>query len=782
MSGLSFKKTGFSQDEKEKDNKGLKFCQKTDDSWKIFPNFTSKDFHKIKNNKILKSSSTLLKKKITKKRKLKKSNSNIEINHNKFINFRFNRAPTLKENRLEIDKILKKKKLRKMKELNNIYNNILINESKLFRNNLYFTSNELNPQKKDKPTINRSCDQISLNKYNFHKSGNEINYSSVENSSLFNKTGHNFNSSKNIFDNENKTLFNNNRSIIFQRMINSKDNDKKILLPSLSNITFKKNITMPINSISKMGIQVNDVIFNEIKAIKEFAEQEKRMMKFRIIQNIRNIRLTNLQNEKEYNIDHQLNILNAIKNKLDINYKKYYNKMELYIYFLKDRLDDMQAELKYIDKQIYNITTDIEKLIFKIVKKQTELEYLVEIRNFLLKVKDYTEKKERPVGYYYKLLIKDSKKLYIGDYFLNLKIVSQMTNKTVMDFINSILDLKEKIEDNKINIENLEYDYYIHYFKSDKVEPIFDSIDDFMKLYEILMDRNLNNLEELQYIKKITTKLKKEYNELCIIENNIILEEEIIEKKEIKDKLIKNNELLHKKYNYYIDYIQKNRKNIKINQKKKRKDMPMYLNINVDLDLIYREKYTEKLKSLKYNGILFLEKVISVVKNFLKLDYAKKDFYNNFMDPDRLSLLEINPKSFDDNNIKLIDEYILKIVSIYEDICKYVLSIHEKYMSDKKSLDFILMKKEELFNNKKIKTLHEQRKMKEIKINEENKRIMEKCYKPLILTRKGINDDITVKRNKILKIKCEKKHLDKEKIMAENEFNNLTKYNDDDNM
>lgn len=116
MSGLSFKKTGFSKD--EKDNKGLKFCQKTDDSWKIFPNFTSKDFHKIKNNKILKSSSKLLKKKITKKRKLKKSNSNIEINHNKFINFRFNRAPTLKENRLEIDKILKKKKLRKMKELN----------------------------------------------------------------------------------------------------------------------------------------------------------------------------------------------------------------------------------------------------------------------------------------------------------------------------------------------------------------------------------------------------------------------------------------------------------------------------------------------------------------------------------------------------------------------------------------------------------------------------------------------------------------------------------------
>ena len=768
-SQINFNKTSLSQEDKDiqKENK---FLQKTKDSFKTINNFKTSHIFGKKNNMINNKNEINILSPINKNQPNLSPNSISPTQQYKLFNFKFNKAPTLKQNQIEINNIIKKKKLKKMNELNNIYNTLLINESKSFRNNLYVTGNGFFSQK-NKLRRNRSSDEITLQKNISYKSINEINNSSVENSSLFSKTGFNFNISKNIFGTENKT---NNKSLLFQEINKSKY--KSNILPSLNNINNKKNT--PLNSISKMRILVNDVIFNELKSVKEFYEKENKMIKFRVIQNIQCKEINNIKNKVELQLDNKINKLIELKHLFENNYNNYSYKMDMYIYYLQDKLSEIKDYLQIMNKDIFNKHTDIEKLVIKIVNKQKELKYLIEIRNFLLQVKDKYEHNEKSPLYYFHLFIKDTKIILIGKCFLNLSIINQITNKSLTAFMASFLELKEKIEDKKIVIND--FDYNLNYFQNDKIKPIFESVDEFMKLYNYLMDKNLNYIQQFESIKKVINRLKEQYKQLSITDNdNSILKEEIIDKYEEKEKLVKQNEILKKRYIYYIELIQKKKTQIDISPKKK-KSIPTYLDIDIDLDLIYREKYNNKLKTLKYNGILLLGKIIYVVNNFFKTGYAKKDFYENFMKNDRAKLLKISQKDFNDENIQLIDSYIIKIISLYEDICKYILCNHINLMKDKNNANIINILEGKIEHDRRLKISKEQRKMKIIKNNEEMQKIIDKCYKPIVYIENKMNTDTKIKRSKVLKIKDEKKLEDEEKNYEENEFNNFTKYNDED--
>ena len=751
MTNLTFKKTGFSQEEKEiKD-----FVeQKTNDSWKIFSN--SKNIKKRSMNRNY--GKILLQKEKTK---------TIYIKNSRLFNFRFNKAPTLKQNQMEINKIIKKKKLKRKEELSNIHNSILINESKSFRKGLYVTASELISQKKNrnKNRMNRSCDEISFKKDNLSKS---INNSSVSNNTTnFNRTGFNFNSSyKKLFVNNENTSFN--KSILFRE----KNNDKSRLLPSLSSY---KNKNKNFNQISKTQIQMNDMIFNELKSVQEFSDMEKKMTKFKIAQNVQMKKLNEIKTKNKFTINDKINMIINLKIKLESNYKIFSNEMDDYIYFLKDKLFEISTDLQSIDKEIFSKSIELEKMIFKIVKKQRELQYLIEIRNFLQKVKDKSEKREKPPLYYYKILIQESNKLYIGNYLLSLKIINQITNKNVTSFISSVLETKEIIEERKI--DDIHTNYY--YTKREEVKPIFSSVDEYINVNRLFMEKNLYNLQEFQFTKKEISKLRKEYME---IEDTTYLLEEIKEKKEIKERLIQKNELLKKRYIYYIEQIKKSKTEIKINPRVKGRDVPLYLDYEIDLDQYNREKYIKKLKKMKFNGILLLGKLKNVVKNFFKSEYATKEFYKYFYNKerDKLEVLEISDIKFDESNIKLIVEFIFKTISIYEDICKFVVGKHYEYMSNKKNSEFLKKRLEEIELKKRIKNLYEQKRIEIIKNNEEKKKIIEKSIKPIIYISKMKSDNNQLKKNKILKIKSEKKLVHFQKNFLENEFNSLIKYNEDD--
>lgn len=768
----NFKKTALSQEDKETKDI-FNSMRKPGDSWKISNKYkTSNNFRKINNILEPRIENNIISP-INKNKS--KSTKNIQKSEYKFFNFKFNKAPTLKQNQQEISNIIKKKKLKKMTELRNIYNNILINKSKSFRSSLYITGNGYISQQNSKLRKNRSSDESNIIQKNFvYKAINERNTSSAENSKLFSKTGFNYNSPKKIFGQKTNSI---NKSVIFQEINKSKKSNSKNILPILSNIN-KNNVELPNKTLSKMRMMANDVIFNELKSLKEFWDKENKMIKFRIIQNIHNKEIKNMNTNDGGNIDIKLNRLKDLHNLIENNYASFSFNINSYIYFIKDKIYEIQENIKNIDKEIFNKNIDIEKLVIKIVKKQKELEYLIEIRNFLLIVKDKYENNEKEPIYYFKLLIKDTKKYLIGNYFLNLKIINQITNKSLALFMSSFLELKQKIEDNKIFIN--EYEYNIHYFKKEKIKPVFESVDEFMKLYNFHMEKNMNYLQIFESIKKSINKLKDQYNEIYINDNNNLLEEEIIEKKEIKKKLIKNNELLKKRFIYYKEHISKKRTEIEIKTPKKTKNIPKYMDIYIDLDLIYRENYKKKIKTLKYNGMLLLQKIILLVKNIFKLNYIKNDFYESYLKNDKIYLIDLKTDEFNDDNVQLIDEYILNLISVYEDICKYVFSKHKNYLYDKNNEEFIIKKLEETNYLNKIKIGKEQRKMKIIKNKEENQKIIDKCYKPIVYIENKIVTDTKIKKHNILKIKKEKNLENDEKNFEENEFNNLTKYHEEE--
>ena len=771
---MSFKKTSFSQEDREKDIKDYyKDEQKTKDSWKILSNLkTTKNFRKANSiGNYKKPVNNLI---LLNRQKLNKKNKDESPGEKIVFGFIFNKAPTLRKNHIEINNIIKKKRIKKIKELNNIYNNILISESKSFRNNLYVANSKYFTQKNNGIRRNRSCDEYTLKKFNSYKTIKELN-SNNENS-IFSKTGFNFNVSTNCFEDN----LPNNKSTIFHDLSKSKIADKTSIFPSLtSHYKYKcKSITSSLNSVTKMRIQVNDAIFNDHKKIKEFAEIEKRIILFNVIQNIQSNKIKNFKGLKEITLDNKYHMLIKLKNTIENRYLKYVLKMNNYLYFLNAKIEEEQDELYFLEKELFNNEKGLEKLILKTIKKQEELEYLLNIRNFLLQLKDKYKQNERPPSYYFELLIKDSKKILLGNFLLKSKIINQMTDKNLSLFIDSVLDLKQKIKENKKN--NKGFDCDTNSVQKGKVGSIFESPEEFMKFYNILMDRNLIHLQEFECIKKILTKLKVEYDEVCIGDNNNDpLEKEIIEKEEIKKKLMEKNKILKKNFFYYNEIIIKRNTQIELNSQKIKKKKLKYLDIEIDLDSIHREKYKQKIKTLKYKGLLLFDKIIQVIKNIINENYVKNDFYENFQ-KEKLKIIELDISFFDDENIQLIDTYIKKLVSIYEDVCKYVLYNHIQYKSKKKNLVFINKKLEEFNNEKKIKLSKEQRIIQFARKIEENKKILEKFYKPIYYIENKTNTDTKIKRREMIKIKCDKKLEDEEKNFAENEFNSLTKYNEEE--
>jgi hypothetical protein len=472
-------------------------------------------------------------------------------------------------------------------------------------------------------------------------------------------------------------------------------------------------------------------------------------------------------------------VLIELKNEIKKKNIKYANKMNNYLYFLKDKFYEKKDELHFLEKKTFNIKKEFEKVIIKALKKQEELEYLINIRNFLLQVKDKYEQNEKSPSAYFELLIKDSKKLLLGNFLLNSKVINQITNKSLNTFIGSILDLKQKIEDNKIYINN--YDYNTNNLEKEKIKPIFESPEEFMKLYNLLMEKNLVHLQDLEFIKKNLNKLKIEYDQALIIDNNNNpLGREIKTKEKIKEQLIQNNEILKNKLIKYKENITKRSTQIEINSQIKKNNMPKYLDIEIDLDSIYLEKYKKKVKNLKYNGLLLFDKIIKIIKFFFHEKYLN-DFFKNFK-KENLKILELSVKSFSNENIQKIDIYIKKLVSIYEDICKYVLLNHSQNMLNKNNLELIHKMKEEINNERKRKICKEQKKIQSIKKIEEKKKILEKFYKPIYFIENKMNTDTKIKRRTMMKIKSNKKLEDEEKNYAEKEFNNLTKYNDEEDM
>ena len=537
-SGLSLRKTNFSKDELNNvtELKIFNKTKKSKESWKIFINLKKV---KTPNNKNL----------LLTRNKFQKNNSYIPLINSKISIIQNNKVPSLVDNQREIAKFIKKEKLKQKKELDNLYNTLLLSESKLFRTSLYLTKT---PIKLNHSNSNSNF-SIKKNKkfFNFHpiKNNNEITGStSIE---ILKGNLDKSNSMVNMNNSETKFLFPAlDKNKINLNLITNKVNKNLFFKTITKNMLDELSMSRNFNNYSKIAEEINEILFNELKNKNDYAQLGKKIMIFNIISEIQNNKLKDILSMEEYNYDKKYDKLIKLRKISDNKFISFSESMNNYLQFLSDKILEHKKELSLYYNQIKELDDELEIIIIKIVKYQADLEYLVERRNFLLLIKD---KLSNPPSYYEEILIRDSKKLLVGDAIFNLKITKLIKNKSLMVFNDSYLEIKEKIHENLLDINHILSDSA----NANIDKQLFGGVDKFIQIYKNLENKNLKYLKQLDNIRKQRDKLKRKYEKEIQLNKGTFGEELKTKEDELK-KLNKQNEILLTTHNYYKETIIKN--------------------------------------------------------------------------------------------------------------------------------------------------------------------------------------------------------------------------------
>ena len=759
-SGLSLRKTNFSKDELNNvtELKIFNKTKKSKESWKIFINLKKV---KTPNNKNL----------LLTRNKFQKNNSYIPLINSKISIIQNNKVPSLVDNQREIAKFIKKEKLKQKKELDNLYNTLLLSESKLFRTSLYLTKT---PIKLNHSNSNSNF-SIKKNKkfFNFHpiKNNNEITGStSVE---IIKSNLEKSNSMINMNNSETKFLFPAlDKNKINLNLITNKVNKNLFFKTITKNMLDELSMSRNFNNYSKIAEEINEILFNELKNKNDYAQLGKKIMIFNIISEIQNNKLKDILSMEEYNYDKKYDKLIKLRKISDNKFISFSESMNNYLQFLSDKIIEHKKELSLYYNQIKELDDELEIIIIKIVKYQADLEYLVERRNFLLLIKD---KLSNPPSYYEEILIRDSKKLLVGDAIFNLKITKLIKNKSLMVFNDSYLEIKEKIHENLLDINHILSDSA----NANIDKQLFGGVDKFIQIYKNLENKNLKYLKQLDNIRKQRDKLKRKYEKEIQLNKGTFGEELKTKEDELK-KLIKQNEILLTTHNYYKETIIKsfitkknNSNNNYISKSSREKKIS-------SIDLNSMKKYYEQLEKYKYDGLLLLHKLIELMKNLSHIKYDKNSYISQiFEDKNLKMILNLNTHKFSQEKILSINNYIITLISKYEIICKYIVNKNEIYSSNKKVEEFIKEKKMKLILLKKKENSEILRKIINIKKLEDKKKIIEKASKRSSYIPNRVCPENSAKRNKALGDIQKKILIDNKNNFLENEFNGFVNYADE---
>ena len=669
-----------------------------------------------------------------------------------FASFNFNRAPSISENKNKINKLVRMKKMQRIKDLDNIHNKILISESELYRSKLYITASDFRPNIKNNLMKSNSCRLILPKNKNNQKMIN---------------TKKTFNNKNNFYT---KSI--NNKSI---KKVDSKFLRNKEIVSALTKEDTQKETNYALKTMSKMRMDIIDSLQNELNP-KKLVDIEGRVVKFRIFQNIQDKKAKAISLIHTFIKEGYLRRLNNLKKLYQKICNKYSTEMHSYLKFLSDKIDEGKEELRHQNATIFELGSQIESEIIKIINKEKELEYLLKLRNFLLQSKNEYYKDEKPQLYYDLLLIRDSKVLLIGNILESIDFIKALSSKTISTFKRHLEFLKNKITNGEENIELSQEMLDSFDIGNYKLSQIFTSPEVLMNIYDTLTEKDLTLLDLLDETNRQKKNLLKFYREKLKRLNKENYEEENVKNikdlEKLRNKLAEKNDLLNKKYLYLYNY--NNRKTLtKFATFKFKRDIPLYLDYNINLNSIKREKYFYELKQYKYRGLLLLDRLINIIKEFLELD-CKNDFLENLHNRNRLYVLDVDVKSINEDNRDTIDTNILKAISIFEEIYKYVTSLFKNLKKDKNNLGKIKQQQNIIQKNKKIEKAKKEEETKIEKDYEEKKKIYEKATKPIIYVQNKIELVDKVKKGKIKKEW--KKNI--EKHFQEDEFNGFTKFED----
>ena len=375
----------------------------------------------------------------------------------------------------------------------------------------------------------------------------------------------------------------------------------------------KEEIKLNNFSTQKLDNLILESFEDKYRKVKELIDFENKMFHLKYFQHINKKKLEIILLSDKFNIDRIINHLLKLNKKYNNIWSNYRLKMNLYLHFLFDKKSDMETELEIIlhtKKKTENI---IEKIMIQSVKKQKDLEQLVQTRNFILQVK--LNMISQP-SYFIALVHRDSRKIELGNLILNSTVGTK--NSSVIKFLdsfsilnlvqlyeihpsNSVLKIvNKKMGSRKIKEFKEKYILQEDLLKNEdnskyipkKGEIFFESPDKFLEIFHSLEGKNLYLLQRNDGIKKDSSKLKEDY------ENNLEMVEDD-EKSQIKEEIAYRERLFSKAKERY-KYLQEK------------------LNSVSNEELVDNNLYTKKLIHAKANSS-FLELNFFKMINYVKI-------------------------------------------------------------------------------------------------------------------------------------------------------------------
>ena len=486
----------------------------------------------------------------------------------------------------------------------------------------------------------------------------------------FNETYRNFYLT-NLKEKYNDTLnMTNNTTLNFKKKIfKNRSNLSNIIKENKSNFdSFSTSKTQKRNFI--LGKIMDD--FKKPNTLVNYCNKISLMKKIEIENKNRIIEL--IDNRKKYKklLDNYYYTLKRNKqiylHHFDIIYVKY-------IIYLEEIIDNEKMNLLKLKEKKKQLSMKVSHLKNLIQKENENLDELINIRNFLIKVKE----KQLEIPSLLKKILK------IG-----------------------------KIEENEIK-DKKEFERYKSYL--DKSKLFFRDQDEFFYILSDIENKNIKLLIKYQKINNSIEKLKSELEELKESENRIneILSNQMNNKEEIK------NEIFNE-YNY--NYSQKNKlKKLSDNDKEKNN----HNNIH-NLKSIEDNKYLMNL--IKYKNILS-QYPIQYSYLFIKLGEGIQFFLKkNILNFENLITIAKNKNELEkflsinelkEDNFSEITSKCIKLLFFYEISVNKILEKNKNYLKDpilKSKMEIIILKKSYFLrkkNAKEQKILLEKKKIYEIK-------------------------------------------------------------------
>ena len=767
-----------------------------------------------------------------------------------YSDFNFNKAPSLRQNFSGIRNMIKKRRKNKIQYLNNIFFSSVC-RNKLSKPNMDESGEKrinLESRKKNilKSERNNSCIEFKKNNFrevsvnnaknaktNSNKNTNERNryinsgcistttYKTINTNKMMDISKDNIKYSRNIKITNSESKSNNCFSNTIQEftnlpnisnipnakqhfsIINVSNNEKEFSTIDVNNNKKQSSFLTHLNT-ENMKFKLNDCLYESKDKIKKINEFEIKIYHMKIFQGFQKAQLNLILDKEIYSVQKYVDYIEKIFHKFKYIYKIYNFSFQEYIKFLKGIINDMDNELKSLINEHIQLEYDVDGLLNKNIKKQRELEKLIDMRNFLYRVKHKDEiipDIDSTLLFESKkfLLAKCLKKLFENDNNITvIKYLSEipeeipdyenideskfivrncppLLHNNINDIINESLEkqnlknpvknkhknkrnrLKEKEMEKKIEKEKQRMSIFFQ-------KNVFNEPNELVQIINFLEDQNRFFLRQNEN-KRILIEKYKEELEGCIPPEEKEIEKKILAEiaiKEIELEKIKNkNYLLTQKYNRIYNINLKNDIFKKTTKKIKKSDAGK--SSFADFNYFQTLNYNFQIKKAKYPGMVFFGKLLKYFLDFLKMNYdsfTKEKFYTH-IHPDYLNeILEYNNNmDFNDRNYFLIYQYIIKLLKLFEYICEYVFKKNIEYNSIEKNKPIIKRELDKITNKRKLENARTIRILIENKRINANKQLIEKWMRPeKYISRKVDNNNYKIllrnhSQDDILKIK-----------------------------